>query len=153
MSIRKWFFLMKASLTEYCEIYLTPLFADLSRAAAPQRICRGERLRRPRRLVGLVPLLDNLLLGVPVAPPPTQLVYINIMSSAVILNIYPYSNSWDRNPGCRLPCSPIQLLPSVMKWSNETTRRKYNKLGWDLAIARYQPRPCGQQGWLCPHLF
>ena len=23
---------------------------------------------------------------------------------------------------------------------------KYVKLGWDLAIARYQPRPCGQQG-------
>ena len=30
---------------------------------------------------------------------------------------------------------------------------KYVTLGWDLAIARYQPRPCGQQGGLCPHLF
>ena len=26
-------------------------------------------------------------------------------------------------------------------------------LGWNLAIARYQPRPCGQQGGLCPHLL
>ena len=29
----------------------------------------------------------------------------------------------------------------------------YNILGWDLAIARYQPRPCGQQGGLRLHLF
>ena len=26
-------------------------------------------------------------------------------------------------------------------------------LGWDLAIARYQPRPCGQQGGFAPILF
>ena len=30
---------------------------------------------------------------------------------------------------------------------------KYGKLGWDLAIARYQPRPCGQQGGLAPTFF
>ena len=27
------------------------------------------------------------------------------------------------------------------------------KLGWDLAIARYQPRPCGQQGGFAPTFF
>ena len=26
-------------------------------------------------------------------------------------------------------------------------------LGWDLAIARYQPRPCGQQGGFAPTFF
>ena len=30
---------------------------------------------------------------------------------------------------------------------------KYYILGWDLAIARYQPRPCGQQGGLPPPFF
>ena len=30
---------------------------------------------------------------------------------------------------------------------------EYKILGWDLAIARYQPRPCGQQGGLRLHLF
>ena len=31
--------------------------------------------------------------------------------------------------------------------------KNINVLGWDLAIARYQPRPCGQQGGLPPPFF
>ena len=49
------------------------------------------------------------------------------------------------------------LLPKLfflfLRDTNKKYVQKYQILGWDLAIARYQPRPCGQQGGFAPTFF
>ena len=38
-------------------------------------------------------------------------------------------------------------------WLNANHHQIWFTLGWDLAIARYQPRPCGQQRGFAPTFF
>ena len=40
----------------------------------------------------------------------------------------------------------------LLSWSDRWLLQ-YEVLGWDLAIARYQPRPCGQLGGIAPTIF
>ena len=72
----------------------------------------------------------------------------------------PYLNIHSGVPQWWHPCSEIKTRSTrpidAKLWKRLCLWIMSNiilKLGWDLAIARYQPRPCGQQGGFAPTFF